>query len=226
MFDSPTKCIAYVKVVAMTGNVYGGGQERRWGANPELEIVLNNGMKYRAEMKRDKYRGKRYKTELSVHSDFTPELICTNHDIKEVYLKARGNDGWYVASIDTYTTGTNKKYNKLTADPGFSMWVDDNEEHLYPYNAKKHLLTNAVPGSCITYIRVDAMTGDKVGAGFSQKYGENHFIELILPNNEKLKAELEGPMTRDQPYVRELHFASRFQTTQCVSVSDIKEIHL
>ena len=44
----------------MTGTVYGGSQERRWGKNPELEIVLNNGMKYRAEMTGDKYKGKRY----------------------------------------------------------------------------------------------------------------------------------------------------------------------
>ena len=218
--------IAYVKVEAMTGDANGGGQKSRWGANPELEIVLNNGKKYRAEMKRDKYRGKPYKIELSVNSDFTPQLMCTHYDIKEVYLKARGNDGWYVASIATYTAERNEKYTKLTADPGFSMWVDDNEGRRYPYNAKKHLLTNAVSGSCITYIRVDAMTGDTTGAGFSQKYGENHLIVIMLPNSERLQAELEGPMRRDTPYMRELHFASRFQTTQCVSLADIKEIHL
>ena len=106
------------------------------------------------------------------------------------------------------------------------MWVDHNEEHLYPHNAKKHLLTNAVAGSCITYIRVDAMTGDTKGAGFSQEYGKNHLTVIMLSNNDKLQAELEGPMIRDTPYMRELHFASRFQTKQCVSLSDIKEIHL
>ena len=70
----------------MTGNVYGGGQERRWGKNPELEIALNNGMKYRAEMKGDKYKGKRYEIEWYVYNDFTPSLVCTHEDIKEVYL--------------------------------------------------------------------------------------------------------------------------------------------
>ena len=109
-------------------------------------------------MKDDKYKGKRYEIELNVHNDFTPSLVSTHEDIKEVYLQARGTDGWYVESIATFTAGTNKKYTKLTTDPGFSMWVDDNEEHLYPYKAKSHLLANAVPGSCITYIRVDAMT--------------------------------------------------------------------
>ena len=210
----------------MTGDVYGGGQERRWGANPELEIVLNNGKKYQAEMKGPKYEGKRYEIELSVHSDFTPRLVCTHDDIKEAHLKAQGNDGWYVKSIATSTAGTDKTYTKLTTDPGFSMWVDGNEEHLYPYNAKNHLLTDAVPGSCITYIRVDAMTGDKAGADFSKRWRKNHLIILILSNNQKLQAQLEGPMTRGSPYMRELHFPSRFQTTQCVKLSDIKEIHL
>ena len=215
--------------MALTGNEelrLGEDQKPRWGANPQLEIVLNNGLKYRAEMKYDKYPGQRYEIELNAHSDFTPPLICTHKDIKEVYLKAQGNAVWYVASIDTYTAGTNKMYLKLTTDPGFSMWVDGNEEHLYPYNAKKHLLTNAVAGSCISYIRVDAMTGDKYGASFSQKYRKNHLIVLILSDNKKLQAELEGPMIQHQPYMRELHFASRFHTTQCVSLSDIKEIHL
>ena len=210
----------------MTGNVYGGGQERRWGKNPELEIVLNNDKEYRAEMKGDKYKGNRYEVELSLYSDFKPRLVCTHEDIKEVYLKARGTDGWYVESIATFTAGTDKKYTKLTTDPGFSMWVDANDEHLYPYNAKSHLLTNAAPGSCITYIRVDAVTGDKVGAGCSNNWGKNHLIVLTLSNKQKLQAQLEGPMIRDTPYMRELHFASRFQSTQCVTSSDIKEIHL
>ena len=221
-----TGSIAYVKVVATTGNVYGGGQKRRWGNNPEVVIVLKDRMKYRAELKNDKSRGMQYKIELNVDRDFTPQLICTQKDIKEVYLEARGPDGWYVASIDTYSAGADKIYTKLTTDPGFSMWVDTNEESLYPYNAKKHLLTNAVAGSCITYIRVDAMTGDKWGASFSKKYGKNHLIVLFLSNNEKFQAELEGPMKQGQSYVQELHFGSRFKTTQCVSLSDIKEIHL
>ena len=183
-------------------------------------------MKYQAIVKGPKSRGKRYKKVLSAE-DFTPTLACTHQDIKEVHLKARGNDGWYVESIATYTAGRNKKIiTKLTTDPGFSMWVDDNEKHLYPYNAKEHLLTNTVPGSCITYIRVNAMTGNKAEADFSITCAKNHLIVLILSNNQTLQAQLEGPMKRDKPYKRQLHFASRFQTRQCVSLSDIKEIHL
>ena len=210
----------------MTGDVYGGGQKFYWGANPELEIVLNNGIRYRAELKGNKYAGQPYEIELSVYSDFTPRLVCTHDDIKEVYLQAPGDDGWYVERIATYTAGTDKTYTKLTTDPGFSMWVDSDEEHLYPYNAKTHLLTNAVLGSCITYIRVVAMTGDEEGASFSKYYGKNHLIVLILSNNQQLQAQLEGPMTRNTLYMRDFHFLSWFQTTQCVSLSDIKEIHL
>ena len=116
----------------MTGNVYGGGQQRRWGNNPELVILLKNGKKYRAELKHDKNRGMQYKIELKVDGDFTPQLICTQKDIKKVYLEARGTDGWYVASINTYSMGANKIYTKLTTDPGFSMWVDTNDESRYP----------------------------------------------------------------------------------------------
>ena len=106
------------------------------------------------------------------------------------------------------------------------MWVDGNEKHLYPNNAKEHFLTNAVPGSCTTYIRVDAMTGNKAEADFSLNCGKNRLIVLILSNKQTLQAQLEGPKKRDKPYKRQLHFASRFQTRQCVSLSDIEEIHL
>ena len=98
--------IAYVKVVAMTGNVgRDPGQSSRWGPNPDLVIVLNDGNKYKAELANDKNRGEQYQIELSAQSNFKPRLICPHADIKKVYLKARGNDGWYVKSIATYTAG-------------------------------------------------------------------------------------------------------------------------
>ncbi|XP_068745488.1 uncharacterized protein [Montipora capricornis] len=236
LYENPPRApergsVAYIKVVAISGNghrVYGDpGQSPRRGKNPQLVIVLNNGMKHRADMKYDRSPGQRYEIELNVRSDFTPTLICTHKDIKEAYLEAGGNHGWYVASINTYTAGTNKMYTKLTTDPGFSMWVDAIREHRYPYNAKKHLLTNAVAGYCITYVRVDAKTGKKYGAGFSKsRHTKNPLIVLILSNKEKLQAELEGSMVQGGSYMRELHFASRFHTRECVSLSDLKEVHL
>jgi len=213
--------ITYIKVEAMTNDapITAGTS-----SHPDLVIVLKDGSKYEAELPNDKKAGEPYEIELSVQSNFQPSLVCTKRDIKEVYLEARGNDGWYIASIDTYTRTKKKRYTKLTADTGFDMWLDGDQESNYLYNAKKHLLTNAAAGPCITYIRVDAMTGDVPYAG--SLIGNNHLIVLMLSNNDKLQAELKHPMEQDKPYTRELQFASRFNTAKCVSSSDIKEIHL
>lgn len=224
--------IQFVKVKAKTGYDdplrYGEGQRSSYGANPQLLIVLKNGVEYRAELKYDKYRGYQYSIELNAKTDFTPQLSCTRGDIDKVYLEARGGDGWYVESIDTYTAGSNRIYTELTTDPGFSMWVDNDEEHLYPYNAKKLLLTYAVAGSCITYVRVNAATGTMNGADSSYSYSkhQSHWVVLTLSNNQKFQAQLEGPMRKGESYVRDLNFVNRFGTTQCVSLSSVREIHL
>ena len=147
-------------------------------------------------------------------------------DIKEVQLKAgvNGNDGWYINSINTYTAaGNNRKYDLLTTDPGFTMWVDANEPHLYPYIAKKHLLTKVVVSDCISYVKVEAKTGDEPYADVS---GTNHLIVLKLEDDTGVQAEIEGPINRNAPYSIQLHFTSRFETTECVKIVDIREVHL
>jgi len=126
--------ITYIKVEAMTGDVYQAESTMR----PGLVMVLKNGSKCEAELPNNKARNKPYEIELSAQSDFQPSLVCSKEFIKEVYLEARSNDGWYIASIDTYTKA-NEGYTKLTADPDFNKWLDGNEE--YPYDAKKHILT-------------------------------------------------------------------------------------
>ena len=214
-------------VEAWTGNVYGGSQKPQYGAYPLLVIVLHDNRKYFAELKHEKHPNTHYRIELNANSDFRQPLVCTRKDIKEVYLEAAPNGyyGWYIASIDTYTAGLNKMYTKLTADRHFSMWVSLNDE--FPYDATKHRLSKTMTSLCVTYVRVDAMTGNEQEAGFSrQRDKKNHLIVIILSNGKKLGAELEGPMEMNRLYSRELHFASRFQTERCVSISDIKEIHL
>jgi len=107
------------------------------------------------------------------------------------------------------------------------MWVDSDEENLYPYNTKKHLLTDAVPGSCITYIRVDALTGDKAGADFSRRWGKNHLMVLILSNDQKLQAQLKGPMIRDRdrPYTAvSTKVVPQKRTRQCRLVLWVKSV--
>jgi len=128
--------IAYVKVKATTGDNSNGESSDHHG----LVIVLKNGSKYEAELPSYKAEDRTYEVELSAQKDFHPSLVCSKQYIKEVYLEARGTDGWYIASIETYTR-ENERYTKLTADPDFNKWLDGNNEDAYSYHAKKHLLT-------------------------------------------------------------------------------------
>ena len=136
VYSLSIELITYVKVEAMTGDTSNAGSCNHHC----LVIVLTNGSKYEAVLRNYKARDKPYEIELSAQHDFQPSLICSKQYIKEVYLVARGNDEWYIASIETYTR-ENEWYTKLTADPDFNKWVDGDEEEYYPYNAKKHLLT-------------------------------------------------------------------------------------
>ncbi|CAH3112088.1 unnamed protein product [Pocillopora meandrina] len=220
--------IAFVKVVALMGNQPLHDSE---GLLPKgnllLKIVLSDGKVHQAELNGSKYQGHQNEEDLNAESDFNPPLICTREEITKVYLAARGNNRWYVASIDTYTAGSHRAFTKLTNDPGFSMWVDGNKEHDYPYHAKKHLLTYAVAGSCITYIRVEARTkGSMKGDGSSKMDRKSYFLILVLTQGQKLRAELVGYELRSQSSVLELNFVSRFQTRRCVSMSEIKEVRL
>jgi len=131
-----TEFITSVKVEAMTGDASYAESSNDHG----LVIVLKNGSRYEAKLPKYKARDRPYEIELSAQSDFQPSLVCNKEDIKEVYLGARGNDGWYIASIETYAR-KNEWYTKLTADPDFNKWVDGDEEDQYPYDAKKLLLT-------------------------------------------------------------------------------------
>jgi len=125
-----------IKVEAMTGNILDAQSTDNHG----LVIVLKNGSKYEAKLKNAKPRDKTYKIELSAKKDFQPSLVCSKQYIKEVYLEARGTDGWYIASIETYA-GENERYTKLTTDPDFNKWLDGDITGDYPYDGKKHLLT-------------------------------------------------------------------------------------
>jgi len=119
----------------MTGDIY----DARSNGSYALVIVLKDGSKCEADLPNYKKRNEPYEIELSAQSDFQPSLVCSKEDIKEVYLEARGIDGWYIVSIETYFWA-NQQYTRLTADPDFNKWVDANGE--YPYDATKHVLTN------------------------------------------------------------------------------------
>ncbi len=94
---------------------------------------------------------------------------------------------------------------------------------IYPYDATEHRLTKVVESSCISYVKLEATTGDVPYAGSN---GVNHFIVLELDGNRAVQAEIEGPIYKNAPYLIQLHFASRFRTTECVKIVDIEKVHL
>ena len=207
---------AFVKVVATTDF-----PSQREG-NLHLKIVLSDDSEYLAELKGSEVNDEQYEEELNTESDFDPQLDCTHKDIRKVYLMAEENNRWYVASIDTYFKESGSaEYTQLTADPGFSMWVDGNEEREYPYDATEHRLTNAIAGSCITYIRVATVMGQIEPPNSSETF----FLGIQLHDHD-LRAELMGPTQSNQTYRRELNFRSWFRTTECVLISDIRNVYL
>ena len=130
--------ITYIKVEAMTGK-----DPHAQSNDPHaLVIVLKDGSKHEAELPNAKDYNALYEIELSAQSDFKPPLDSTKKKIKRngVSIEARGNDGWQIASINTYAMTKKKpKYTNLTADPDFNKWLDGNGagDHL------KHVLTKA-----------------------------------------------------------------------------------
>ena len=209
--------IAFVKVEATTDF-----PNQRKG-KLHLKIVLSDDSEHLAELRGRDVNDEQYVEELNTESDFDPQLDCTHKDIREVYLMAEENNKWYVASINTYTKESGSaEYTQLTADPGFSMWVDGSEENEYPYNAAEHRLTNAIAGSCITYIRVASVMGQIEPPDSSETFS----LGIQLHDGQDLRAELIGPTQSNQRYRRELNFRSWFWTTECVSISDIKKVYL
>ena len=209
--------IAFVKVEATTDF-----PNQRKG-KLHLKIVLSDDSEHLAELRGRDVNDEQYVEELNTESDFDPQLDCTHKDIREVYLMAEENNTWYVASINTYTKESGSaEYTQLTADPGFSMWVDGSDEYEYPYNAAEHRLTNAIAGSCITYIRVASVMGQIEPPDSSETFS----LGIQLHDGRDLRAELIGPTQSNQRYRRELNFRSWFWTTECVSISDIKKVYL
>ena len=67
---------------------------------------------------------------------------CVSHrDIREVHLLGTSYDGWYIASISTYTKTADGKHKLLSSDSNFEKWVDKDQEQEYQYNTRDIQLT-------------------------------------------------------------------------------------
>ena len=181
---------------AQTGDVYGGGQDSRYGANPLLEIELTTGAKYSAELTGVKTRGSQVFVNLQVGTEFTTNGISCfiQSQIAAVSLVAEGGDGWFVSSIETFLGNPGKPHVQLSSDPSLQKWVDNDEEYLYAYNAKYVPLTLSPPTpsnpNCITWLKISAQTGiSNNDPGFSPYYmnGKTHYIQLLLRNGNSIE---------------------------------------
>ena len=74
----------------------------------------------------------------------------------------------------------------------------------------------------ITYVKVEAMTGDTSDAGSSS----HHRLVIVLKNGSKYEAELRNYKARDGPYEIELTTQSDFQPSLVCSKQNIKEVYL
>ena len=80
--------------------------------------------------------------------------------------------------------------------------------------------------SCITQIKIEAMTGDFYWAGYLPILRGTHQLILRLYDGTELRAELSEPSFTNYPYNIELDFAQDFGSSRCVVPYDISEIHL
>ena len=136
-------CIDTLRIDAVTGDRYYAGHDPQQGAN-KVGIVLKHGETYQAEIPGTMKPAEPYSGEIHV---WNSKGKCVSHsDIQEVHLLGTSCDGWYIASISTYTkTAGGNAYKLLTSDPNFQKWVDKDQEQDYPYNAKDLPLSLKIP---------------------------------------------------------------------------------
>ena len=141
LFSFLAGCIYSIKLEAQTGNILHAGQNPYWGSNPELAIQLSDGTNYYAEISGIKLRNSYVIREFQLNSHFSPypPSCIKPHDIRQVSLEAKGNDGWYVKSVNTYQKPIDQDYSTLTTDPELNKWVDGDGD--YPYDAESVPLT-------------------------------------------------------------------------------------
>ena len=141
LFSFLAGCIYSIKLEAQTGNILHAGQNPYWGSNPELAIQLSDGTNYYAEISGIKLRNSYVFREFQLNSHFSPypPSCIKPHDIRQVSLEAKGNDGWFVKSINIYQKPIDQDYSTLTTDPELNKWVDGDGD--YPYDAESVPLT-------------------------------------------------------------------------------------
>ena len=115
-----SSCITGFKISGFTGNLVHSGFDERNTHTIVIELV--NGTEIMSDIPGPILLNRPFKWE------FSPGETCVGlNDITRVYLKAGGNDGWYIREVYTYCkVEENGLYIPLTAEPTFYKWLDGN----------------------------------------------------------------------------------------------------
>ena len=141
-------------------------------------------------------------------------------DINQVSLIANGNDGWYIASISAYVKTSSFQYMLLTKNDNFNKWLDRNQHLIYPYNAKKHVLTFVA--FCLNELKIQGQTGNLGNAESSSP----HKIQLGLKDGTNLQGTL-CHFARNKPYLYTLSFPTGLNAgNKCVQMEDVQKVSL
>ena len=214
---------------AQTGHEKYADQSPDGAKNPELAIKLTSGESYFGEITGEKdlqSNVSRIIESGSMHPSLTHCL--TRADIAQVSLHApyEASDGWLVTSITTFMAAGSEDspLQALTSDLSLNKWVDYNEQHAYPYNARIVPLRLA---DCVVSIVISATTGDLDHAEFYRI----HKLVLKLKDKE-VRGDIEGPAPRGENYstiINMTDFKTGFTPgccSGCVRVPDIMEVRI
>ena len=135
---STARCINHLKIDALTGDRHFAGHYPFSGQH-QVKLVLKDGEAQEIGIPGRMLPNQQYLQEIFIGS---LNGNCIRYgDIQEVHLLGTSYDGWYIASISTYTKTADGKHKLLSSDSNFEKWVDKDQEQEYQYNTRDIQLT-------------------------------------------------------------------------------------
>ena len=123
-----TGCITEFKISGFTGNLGYAGFSQRNSHN--IIFKLTDGTDIKSDIQGPILRNQPFESEFTVANETCIRLS----NITQVYLKAGGNDGWYIREIYTYCKVEGSTlYLPLNADPILYKWLDGDSHHAVLY---------------------------------------------------------------------------------------------
>ena len=115
-------CITGFKISGFTGDLGSAGFNER--TSHSIIFKLTDGTNIKSDIQGLIQRNEPFEWEFTVAG----EACIRRSNITQVYLKAGGNDGWYIREIYTYCqVEGNALYFPLNADPILYKWLDGDQ---------------------------------------------------------------------------------------------------